>query len=286
MNTPLISVLMTAYNREKYIAEAIESVLASTFIDFELIIVDDCSQDRTIEIARKYETLDSRVKVYANEKNLGDYPNRNKAASYAIGKYLKYLDSDDIMNSNCLERMVFEMENYPACAFGISSRSLLELQLHYPESAYRTHFFKRGILDISPSGCIIRKDVFDQENGFLELRCVSDFEFWLRLALKYPLLELEKDLIFWRLANQIDSIPIESLKGKRIREIEVLSARYSTIGWERYTSIIKSTWDEQEYLFLIAIGSILCSVSFIAVLLKRFPIIVGSPMSEKVRLSI
>ncbi len=199
---PDVSVLMTAYNRELYISEAIESVLTSTFINFELIIVDDCSQDRTIEIARKYEALDSRVKVYANEMNLGDYPNRNKAASYAIGKYLKYLDSDDIMNSNCLERMVFEMENYPACAFGISSRSLLELQIHYPESAYRTHFFKRGILDISPSGCIIRKDVFDQENGFLELRCVSDFEFWLRLALKYPLLELEKDLIFWREHNQ------------------------------------------------------------------------------------
>ncbi len=86
---------------------------------------------------------------------------------------------------------------------------------------------------------------------------------------------IAKELIFWRLAQQIDSIPIESLKGKRIREIEILSARYSTIGFERYKSIVKSTWDEQEYLFLIAIGSILCSVSFIAVLLKRFPIIVG-----------
>jgi glycosyltransferase involved in cell wall biosynthesis len=199
---PLVSVLMTAYNREQFIAEAIESVLASTYQDFELIIVDDCSKDRTVEIARKYEAQDSRIKVYVNEQNLGDYPNRNKAASYAIGKYLKYLDSDDIMNSNCLERMVFEMENYPACAFGISSRSLLEMQVHYPDNAYRTHFFKRGILDISPSGCVIRKDVFDQENGFLELRCVSDFEFWLRLALKYPLLELEKGLIFWREHNQ------------------------------------------------------------------------------------
>ncbi|MFM7683895.1 MAG: hypothetical protein ACKO7P_14310, partial [Bacteroidota bacterium] len=86
---------------------------------------------------------------------------------------------------------------------------------------------------------------------------------------------ISKDLIFWKLAHQIDSIPIESLKGKRIREIEILSARYSTIGGERYKSIVKSAWDEQEYLFLIAIGSILCSVSFIAVLLKRFPIIVG-----------
>ena len=82
-------------------------------------------------------------------------------------------------------------------------------------------------------------------------------------------------MIFWKLAHAIDSIPVESLKVKKNREIEILTARYSTIGWERYKSIIKSTWDEQEFLFLIAIGSILCSVCFIAVLLKRFPIIVG-----------
>ncbi len=86
---------------------------------------------------------------------------------------------------------------------------------------------------------------------------------------------LSKELIFWKLAHAIDSIPVESLKVKKNREIEILTARYSTIGWERYKSIIKSTWDEQEFLFLIAIGSILCSVCFIAVLLKRFPIIVG-----------
>ncbi|HEV2714429.1 MAG TPA: glycosyltransferase family A protein, partial [Terriglobales bacterium] len=96
MATPLVSVLMTAYNREKYIAEAIESVLASNFKDFELIIVDDCSKDRTAEIARRY-TSDSRVQVHVNEKNLGDYPNRNRAASLARGKYLKYLDSDDVI---------------------------------------------------------------------------------------------------------------------------------------------------------------------------------------------
>ena len=61
---------MTSYNREKYIAQAIESVLASTYKDFELIIVDDCSKDNTVGIAKKYEELDSRVKVYVNEFNL------------------------------------------------------------------------------------------------------------------------------------------------------------------------------------------------------------------------
>ena len=96
---PLVSVLMTAYNREKYIEEAIGSVLASTYTYFELIIVDDCSKDKTVEIAKKYERMDERVKVYINETNLGDYPNRNKAASYASGEYLKYVDSDDLVYS-------------------------------------------------------------------------------------------------------------------------------------------------------------------------------------------
>lgn len=195
---PIVSVLMTAFNRELYIVEAIESVLASTFVDFELIIVDDCSSDRTVEIAKSYELLDKRVKVYINDRNLGDYPNRNKAASYANGKYLKYLDSDDIMRVDCLEKMVFQMELHPECAFGISSRSIDYSIIHLPANSYHVHFFKRGILDISPSGSIIRSDIFEKEKGFWELRCVSDFEFWLRIALKYPLIELEKDLIFWR----------------------------------------------------------------------------------------
>src|ERR1700748_2916719 len=101
MASPLVSVLMTAYNREKYIEEAIESVLASSYTNLELIIVDDCSKDNTVEIARSYEARDPRVKVFINEKNLGDYPNRNRAASLAKGEYIKYVDSDDVMFTSC-----------------------------------------------------------------------------------------------------------------------------------------------------------------------------------------
>ena len=64
---PIVSVLMTAYNRENYIGEAIESVLASTLQDFELIIVDDCSKDKTVDIAKSYEAKDSRIKIYIND---------------------------------------------------------------------------------------------------------------------------------------------------------------------------------------------------------------------------
>jgi glycosyltransferase involved in cell wall biosynthesis len=231
--TPMVSVLMTAYNREKYIAEAIESVLASSYNDFELLIVDDCSSDNTVEIAKQYEAKDNRVKVFVNEKNLGDYPNRNKAASYGRGKYLKYLDSDDVMRKDCLEKMVSQMELYPECAFGISSRSLNHSIIHTPENSYRVHFFERGILDISPSGSIIRNDIFKIENGFWETRCVSDFEFWLRLAQKHPVLELQKDLIYWREHEEQEinlgkieylehnlNIISEKLKGSLLNELD------------------------------------------------------------------
>jgi glycosyltransferase involved in cell wall biosynthesis len=202
MSVPIVSVLMTAFNREVFISEAIESVLSSTFNDFELIIVDDCSMDRTLEIARKFEKKDSRIKVFANEYNLGDYPNRNQAALYAKGRYLKYLDSDDRMAMNCLDRLVSEMEKHENCAFGISSRVNNSVLIHTPSRAFYTHFFERGILDLSPSSSIIRRDIFLLEGGFLKTRCVSDIEFWMRLALKYPFLEMEADLVFWRQHEQ------------------------------------------------------------------------------------
>ena len=78
-----VSILTTVYNRDKYLAACIDSVLASSYQDWELIIVDDVSSDGSVSIALAYEQKDARIKVYVNDKNLGDYPNRNKAASYA-----------------------------------------------------------------------------------------------------------------------------------------------------------------------------------------------------------
>ena len=74
---------MVVYNHEKFISAAVESVLNATCKNFELIVVDYHSQDNTYQIANDYALSDSRVRLYLNEQNLGDYPNRNKAASYA-----------------------------------------------------------------------------------------------------------------------------------------------------------------------------------------------------------
>ena len=92
---PLVSILTTVYNRKNYIEECINSVLELNYTKWELIIVDDCSKDNSAEIIQQYAKKDERIRFYQNETNIGDYPNRNKAASFAKGKYLKYLDADD-----------------------------------------------------------------------------------------------------------------------------------------------------------------------------------------------
>src|SRR5206468_12040496 len=118
---PLISVLMTPYNREDYIAQSIESVLSQTCADFELIVSDDQSSDRTVEIARAYAARDARIRVSVNPVNLGDYPNRRQAASLARGTFLKYHDSDDVMYPHCLATMVEPLRREPSAAFALSA---------------------------------------------------------------------------------------------------------------------------------------------------------------------
>jgi len=204
MNNPLVSVLMTAYNREKYIAEAIESVLASNYNNFELIITDDCSHDKTVDIAMSYATKDSRVKVYVNETNLGDYANRNRAASYATGKYIRYLDSDDFIYYYGLEVMVKCMEKFPDAGFGLrnnSDKRILPVCLT-PREAYLEHFFEYGHFDRPPVAAIIRRDVFNAVGGFSGKRMIGDYEFWFKIGRSYKMVILPDDLYWYRTHDQ------------------------------------------------------------------------------------
>lgn len=201
----LVSVLMTVYNREKYIAEAIESVLASSYTNFELIIVDDCSKDKSVEIARVYEQKDKRITVYVNEQNLGQFPNRNKAAEYAKGKYIKYLDSDDIIYPHGLEVMVSAMEKFPEAGIGFSSHNYKNID-KYPllvdsQQAIDYHFFTKGFLYAGPSGTIYDTVFFNEINKFQDFGVASDFEFNLRATLNKPIVLFQKDLFYWRQHN-------------------------------------------------------------------------------------
>ena len=203
---PLVSILMTAYNRESFIADAIKSVLASTYTHFELIVVDDCSSDQTVDIARTFALKDTRIKVYQNDKNLGDYPNRNKAASYAEGKYLKYLDSDDVLYPWGLEAMVYCMEKFPNAGFGLIGKNM-EVNCSFPlelsgEQAYKAYFFHCALLTTAPSGSILKKELFDSVRGFSGKPYIGDTEMWLKLAQQSSVVCMPLDLVWWRQHEQ------------------------------------------------------------------------------------
>lgn len=108
MDETLVSVVIPAFNAEKYIGMAIESVLSQTYPDWELIIVDDASTDGTFRVATGYR--DSRIKVLKNEKNMGPGLSRNRAIQAANGQWITFLDADDIWKSDRLEALLIEVK--------------------------------------------------------------------------------------------------------------------------------------------------------------------------------
>ena len=198
---PAVSVLITAFNRELYIGPAIESVLAQTFTDFELIIVDDCSTDATAAVAARYLS-DPRVRLVKNARNLGQFPNRNYAASLAAGEYLRYHDSDDLMYPHCLSVLVDALSAEPTAAFAISAHRSWTggpaPMLLTPRMAYEREFFGLGVANFGPGCALFRRDAFAALGGFSDEGPHSDELFWLKACARVNTLLAPGDLFWYR----------------------------------------------------------------------------------------
>lgn len=201
-SSPLVSVIITCYNSQDFIEEAIESVLTNNYQNVEIIIVDDNSTDDSLKILKKYEKKDERIKVYYNQLNLGDYPNRNFASQLCNGKYIKYLDSDDILYPHGLQSMVFSMEMFPEAGLGMMWGDVTfepSPILIQSKKAYELYFLKDQWLSVGPTGSIYRKDCFFDVGGFSEMPYIGDMDLNLKLAAKFPVVRLHYDLVFYRI---------------------------------------------------------------------------------------
>jgi glycosyltransferase involved in cell wall biosynthesis len=210
---PTVSVLMTAYNRAKYIGMAIESVLASTFRDFELVVVDDGSTDGTQDIVKGFATRDSRIRFHQNETNLGDYPNRNRAASLARGKWLKYVDADDYIYPHGLEVLVSTMAKFPDAGYGLCCFQQLREQPYplclSPQEAYRCHYFEKTvspqIFNRAPLASIIAKSAWEAVGGFSLKRMTGDTDMWHRLSKQFSVVLMQGGVVWYRVHDQQES---------------------------------------------------------------------------------
>ena len=203
MTTPRVSVLLTTYNRERYVAAAIESVLAQTFEDFELLITDNQSVDRTVEIANRYAARDGRIRIVENYRNLGQFGNRNRAATLAHGALLKYHDSDDLMYPHCLAAMVAMLTAHPEAWFGLSSGACWPggpcPMLLTPRMCYQREFLGAGLFMCGPSGAMFRREAFHALGGFEDIGAPSDYLFWLRACARAHVVLLPADLFWYRM---------------------------------------------------------------------------------------
>ena len=200
MSNPKISVILTAYNRESYIGDAIESVLHQQFKDFELLIVDDCSTDNTVKIAQQYLT-DSRVRIIENKKNLSDYPNRNHALQFARGEYVKYHDSDDIMYPHCLQILISALSLYPEASFSLTG-SIWHggacPMLLSPKLAYQREFLGFGCFGNGPACALFKTKVLKEYGGFTPQKQHSDYYFWLDFCKIHHFVLAPPGLIWFR----------------------------------------------------------------------------------------
>lgn len=200
--TPRISVLLTSYNRENFIAEAIESVLAQSLTDFELVICDDQSRDGTVDIVNDCARRDSRIRFSINERNLGDYGNRRQAASLARGRFLKYHDCDDVMYPHCLTTMVEPLDAEPRAGFALSAGGYWPggpcPMLLTPERAYEREYLGSGLFHLGPAGAMFRTQVFRDLGGFPVAGVASDYLFWLKACATVNVLLVPGNLFYYR----------------------------------------------------------------------------------------
>jgi Glycosyl transferase family 2 len=228
---PAISVLLTVYNREHYIAPSIESVLAQTYTDFELIICDDGSSDATRAIAGKYAKQDARIRLVVNERNLGQFENRRHAASLARGAYLKYHDSDDVMYPHCLDTMLRALAAEPRAAFALSGSHHWPggpcPMLLTPRLSYEREFLGSGLFHLGPSAALFRGEAFRELGGFPLAGVASDYLFWLDACAKVNVLLVPADLFYYR---------IHSGQELSARGVEREYATAARVAWARLHS--------------------------------------------------
>lgn len=250
MNTPKISLIMSVYNGEDYLEEAISSVLCQTFTDFELIIINDCSTDSTSEILERFSIEDSRVKVHTNEVNLRLPSSLNKAISLAQGKYIARMDADDICLPNRLEAQYTYMEQNPQIA--LSSCRFMTLKNGVYASGGgggRADFesIKALLLVTNPilhPGIIAKADVIRELGYDKAFTCTEDMELWTRFVMAgYRVEVLPEYLMIYRLHDkQITGTTLE----KQHKEVVTLQKRY-------YHHMLQEMNEEQEQFYISGI---------------------------------
>lgn len=246
-NTPKISLIMSVYNGEDYLSEAINSVVNQIFTDWELIIINDCSTDSTSEILSRYEAQDSRIKVHTNEVNLRLPSSLNKALTLAKGKYVARMDADDICMPNRLQMQYDFMESNPdvdlsSCRFMTIKNGVISSGgcggKNDAESIKALLLVTNPILH---PGIIAKRDVISTLGYDKNFTCTEDMELWTRFILEGKKVEiLSEYLMIYRLH---DKQITETTLDKQKKEVVLIQKNY-------LSKLLEPMSEEQENFYI------------------------------------
>ncbi|KAB0666525.1 glycosyltransferase [Oryzomonas japonica] len=246
LTEPVVSVCIPSYEGAEFIGAAIESVLAQSFHNFELIIIDDSSTDGTDRIVSNYN--DPRIKFLRNDRNLGPEGNWNRCIAEARGRYIKLLPQDDLLAPHCLARQVavLEADTDERIALVFCARTIFDshgrtiMSRGYPkrrdgtvgsQSAIRTCLRRGANIIGEPGGVLFRKSLANEVGGFdASIGYIIDLDYWFRLLLRGNAYYLTEKLVSFRVSSGSWSVAIGNGQGKDFQHFVARAATNPAFG--------------------------------------------------------
>jgi glycosyltransferase involved in cell wall biosynthesis len=223
MNKVKISVCIPVYNCEEFIGEAIDSVLKQTFTDYELIILDNQSTDRTVQIIKQY--TDPRIKFFQNDTNIGMLGNWNKILTYTNGEYIKMLPADDYLSVNCLasQSKILDNDTQKKIALVSGRKNIVDSKgkIYFNRGLTNSDMQMSGFDAINktvrsggntlgePGSVMFRKDILAKAGSFDDgIYYVMDVNMWFKMLLHGDLYFLKEVVCSFRVSGVSESIKL------------------------------------------------------------------------------
>lgn len=204
--SPLVSLVITVYNRERYLSDAIESILTQTYSDFELLIWDDGSTDDSVKIAQHYAMQDKRIRLIA-APHQGRAPVLKAALAEVTGAYVGWVDSDDLLAQTALAETVSVLAQHPQVGLVYTNYLVIDENSTVLREGLRSRIPyspERMLTDfITFHFRLMRRSIYEQVGGINEeFACCQDYELCLRLSEVTEVLHLQKPLYYYRRHRQ------------------------------------------------------------------------------------
>lgn len=223
---PRVSIILPVYNGAECVSNSIDSVLAQTYKDFELIVVNDCSTDNTWEILQEYAGRDSRVKAYTNEVNKKLPRTLNAGFEHATGEYLTWTSDDNMYRPEAIERMVKFLDDNRDCAMVYTDMTLVNELGDEIKEEIKVAAPAKGLRIGSVCGAcfMYRSSVAKQVGEYNpDLFLAEDFDYWVRISEASTIMPLHENLYIYRLqpASLSGSLKWERIKAQKLKVLDL-----------------------------------------------------------------